>query len=229
MSCPPLWEDRHDVSGERRVPAGQPGGGQWTRGGGGSKHARTTKAQKAAARYRSPMRRRRVYAALKAEGDLAEAVEGYWFPDSLPFDVLIARDATGSPVTSEGAVKTLLARRALAVRVLQSRKSSEEQRKGAEKLLSLPCEAVEVKVLLVSARHAVHMSREARGRKERWAAKYAAGFHVVALDRRKGRKHSGHEVHLARGELSGTHRLEHMEKVTDLAGVLDRILPGQRR
>jgi hypothetical protein len=91
----------------------------------------------------------------------------------------------------------------------------------------LPFEAIEVKTLLVSARHSVHMSREARARKERWSAKYAAGFHVVALDRRKGRKHSGHEVHLARGELSGTHHLRDMEKVSDLAGVLDRILPGQ--
>jgi hypothetical protein len=226
MTCP-LFEDRHDVSGERRLPAGQPGGGQWTKGGGSAaRHART-KAQKAASRYRDPMRRRRVYAALKAESDLTEAVGGYNLPDSGAFDVLIARDATGSPVTLEGSVKTLLARRALAVRILSSRKSSEEQRKGAERLLSLPCEAVEVKTLLVSARHAVHMSREARGRKERWAAKYGAGFHVVALDRRKGRKHSGHEVHLARGELSGTHQLRDMEKVSDLAGVLDRILPGQ--
>jgi hypothetical protein len=225
MSCPPLWEDRHDVSGERRVPAGQPGGGRWTKGGGGGKHART-KAQKAASKFRSAMRRRRIYAALKGESDLTEAVGGYNLPDSGPFDVLIARDATGSPVTLEGSVKTLLARRALAVRILSSRKSSEEQRKGAERLLSLPCEAVEVKTLLVAKAHSVHMTRAARARKERWAAKYAAGFHVVALDRRKGRKHSGHEVHLARGELAGTHHLRDMEKVGDLAGVLDRILPG---
>jgi hypothetical protein len=229
---------------EPRKPAGGPGGGEWTSSGGGhgggdqgdhgegrqrqpaGKHARPDKPLKAAARYRDPARRLRVLRAVKAEGELSEAVAGHWMPDSLPFDVLVCRDADGKAITEPAAVRQFLRAREHAARLVSRQGTPPAAKEAARRVLSLVCEAIEVKTLLTSAKSAVHMSGAARARKERWAARFQAAYHVVALDKRRGRKASGHEVYLWRGELSGTHNLSSGQKVPDLAGVLGEICPS---
>jgi hypothetical protein len=67
------------------------------------------------------------------------------------------------------------------------------------------------------------MTTKARQRKERWQDRYGAAFSVVAVDDRKGHKHSGHRVHVAPGELAGTFRLDRMEKAQDMTSVLHMI------
>jgi len=238
-----------DASGHEHKPPG-PGGGQFTgpgdSGGGGTatadedegsakpaRPATTTherpKQLRAAGRYRNPARRRRVIAAVKVEAEVARGVEGFNLPDSEPADVVVARDADGKPITTQDGIARVLAQRALAVRVLARRNADPRDREQAERLLALPCHFVEVKTLLVSRNGAVHMSKPARKRKERWQDKYGATFHVVAVDRRRGGKHSGHEVHVAAGELAGTFRLQHMDKVGSFGDVLGAICPECRQ
>jgi hypothetical protein len=229
-----LLRGGHDVSNEPRDPDGE-----WTSGGGGhggqgtgkpasgkpARHERP-KALRAAGRYRDAGRRRRVIAAVKVEGQLADGVHGFNLPDSEPADVVYAEGADGKPITTRDGIKRTLLAREHAGRILSRQSSTKEARESAERLLSLPCEFLECKTLLTSRKHAVHMSKQAIDRKERWAQKYHAGFSVVAVDRRKGGKHSGHDVHVSVGELAGTHRLEHMDKVDSFAAVLSAVCPS---
>ena len=236
-----------DASGHEHKPAG-PGGGQFTgHGGGGGGEDRDkeeeepaeglpkkpavrkgtpSKQMRAAGRFVNVARRRRVVAAVKVEGELAEALHGYNLPDSEPADVVYAEDARGKRVTGREALRTVLAHRELAVKTLESPAATDEQRTAAEAQLALPCHFFEVKTLLVSSEGAVRMSKQARRRKERWRDRYGADFHVVAVDRRKGQKHSGHEVHLAAGELAGTFRLDRMDRVDGFGAVLSAVCPS---
>jgi hypothetical protein len=214
--------------------------GEWTSGGGGghgnqgggkpasgkpARHERP-KALRAAGRYRDAGRRRRVIAAVKVEGQLAEGVHGFNLPDSEPADVVYAEGADGKPITTRDGIRRTLLAREHAARILSRQSSTKEAKESAERLLSLPCEFLECKTLLTSRKSAVHMSKAAIERKLRWTQRYRAGFSVVAVDRRKGGKHSGHEVHVSVGELGGTHRLEHMDKVNSFADVLSAVCPS---
>jgi hypothetical protein len=218
--------------------------GRWTEGGGGGGHGagdgrgagkpssgkparhERPKALKAAARYRDLARRRKVIAAVKVEGELSDAIGGHNLEDSLPFDAVFMLDAAGKPVVGRENVRRFLRAREVAGRVLSRQGSSPDARRAAERVLSLPCEFFEVKTLLTSRRHAVHMSKQARARKERWAEKYHGGYSLVAVDRRRGSKRSPHEIYVSPGELSGTHRLEHMRRADSFAHVLTMACPS---
>jgi hypothetical protein len=243
---PAAWSRRlletRDSSGHEHKGTG-PGGGQFTgTGGGGSDSGTATssagksstatapstpkpKAVRMAGRYRDCARRRRVIAAVRVEAELADAIDGYNLPDSEPADVIYAEDATGKRLTTRTQVKDFLSRREAAVRVLNNRNASPEARASAERVLELPCHFVEVKTLLVSAKSAVHMSHAARKRKERWQNRYGASFSVVAVDDRRGKKHSGHRIHVAVGELAGTFNLHQMDKADSLGAVLSKLCP----
>ena len=218
-----------DKPGEHSGEGGEQG--QSAESGSARNRPAKPKSLRAAGRYRNAARRRRVIQAVRVEGQLSEAIGGYNLPDSEPADVIYAEDANGKPLTERQQVKDFLARREVAVRTLNSANASQEAKEAAERVLELPCHFVEVKTLLVSAKGAVHMSKAARRRKERWQNKYGASFSVVAVDRRRGRKHSGHEVHLAVGELAGTFNLHQMDKMDSLANVLSALCPecGQGR
>jgi hypothetical protein len=164
-----------------------------------------------------------VIAAVKREGELAEAVGGYNLPDSEPADVVVARDAEGKPVRTSEHLKRILASRQEAVRTLTRRTSSTEAREAAQRVLELPCFLLEVKTLLVAEQGVVHISGKALRRKERWEQKYAASFSVVAVDDRKGTKHSGHRVYIAPNELAKTFRLRYMMQVQAMADVLKHL------
>jgi hypothetical protein len=62
---------------------------------------------------------------------------------------------------------------------------------------------------------------KARRRKERWEERYAAPFHTVAFDDRKGRKFSGHRLYYRRGV--GSVRLSAMEKMADFGELLGKL------
>jgi hypothetical protein len=220
----------HDVSDEPRDDHGR-----WTAGGGGTgvtdkktgtrkkpgagEGGGAPKAIAAAGRYRNLARRRRVIAAVKREGELAEAVDGFNLPDSEPADVVYARDAEGRAVKTADHFRRFLDNRETAVKTLTSGKASPEAKEAAEKVLSLPCHFMEVKTLLTSETGAAHVSAKALRRKERWRDRYGADFHVVVVDDRKGHKHSGHRVHLAAGELAKTFNVARMQKVDDMASI----------
>jgi hypothetical protein len=181
------------------------------------------KAARAAGRFRNIARRRRVIAAVKREGELAEAIRGVQLPDSEPADVIYAEDVHGQPITTLPGIKHALGQREIAVRTLASPRTSSTARAAAERLLGQPFELIEVKTLLTAPGSAVRMSAAARARKERWEKKYGAGFSVVAIDDRRGSKHSGHRVHVVPGELAGTFRLDQMTRAGDLSEVLRHI------
>jgi hypothetical protein len=224
-------ESRHPRASDGRFGdvAGEHGGGDQGEHGTGKPpgHARPIKALKAASRYRDPGRRRRVIAAVKVEGELSDAIGGHNLENSLPADVAYIQDASGAPVVGRENVRRFLHAREHAARLVSRHGTPAPAREAAERILALPCEFFEVKTLLTSPKHAVHMSKQARARKERWAEKYHAGFSVVAVDRRRGKKHSGHHgAYVSVGELAGTHRLEHMDKVDSFSAVLSAVCPS---
>src|SRR5262249_13756074 len=125
-------------------------------------------------------------------------------------------------------LKDYLRHREMLARIANDKRQPEERRAQADRALAgMPCHFFEVKTLLVSAHGAVHMNKAARRRKERWQERYGAAFHVVAVDRRKGKKHSGHEVHVE-SALAGTLRLDQMDKVSSFAAVLSKVCPDCR-
>lgn len=174
---------------------------------------------RAARRYRDVARRRRVIRAVRNEGKLADAVDGWNLEDSEPADVVRIEDATGKPLRTREAVKTALRWRELATETLKDRNASEERKDGARRVLSCACEFYEVKSLLTAARNSVSIGAKPLKRKQRWERKYGAAFSVVVIDDRRGAKHSGHKVYVARGELAKTFRLDTMQKASDFAAV----------
>lgn len=170
---------------------------------------------KAARRYRDVARRRRVIAAVKNEGRLADAIDGCNLPDSEPADVVYIEDAKGKPQRGVQQVRDALRHRARAVEILADPKETGERREQAEKVLSQRCEFYEVKTLLKSSRGSVSIGAKPLKAKEQWEQKYQAAFSVVAVDDRRGRKHSGHRVHVAQGELAKTFALANMTRVND--------------
>src|SRR5262249_29617400 len=155
---------------------------------------------KHAARYKDQARRRRVLAAFRSEAELAASIQAVQLPDSEPADVVYAEDANGKPIEDAETIKHILRLRKIAVAELNAG-VSERRRLELERFLSQPVHFLEVKSLQTASEDAVHMSREARARKERWIDRYAVPFSVVAIDRRRGSKHSGHEVYVSPGEL----------------------------
>jgi hypothetical protein len=181
------------------------------------------KAARAAGKLRNIARRRRVIAAIKREGELALAIRGVQLPDSEPADVVYAEDVHGQPARTAEQLRDVMARREQAVHVLERDQGSPEAHAAARRVLALPFYMIEVKTLLTSPHGVIRMNAAARARKERWEKKYGAGFSVVAIDDRRGGKHSGHRVHVVPGELAGTYRLDQMTRAGDMAEVLRHI------
>jgi hypothetical protein len=185
--------------------------------------ARTaSKGTRAARRYRDTARRRRVIVAVNNEGKLSRAIQGANLPDSEPADVVHLLDPNGRPVTDPAHVKAALRRREWAVARLKRPDLSESDRDQCRRILASPAALIEVKTLLTAKGHTVHMSAAAQKRKARWMKKYAVTFFTVALDQRRGQKHSGHEVHIVHG-FAGTVRLDQMERVPNLEAVRGHI------
>ena len=213
-----------------------------------AEHARATRQEpprpkhlEAATKFHDVARRRRIVAALKTEAEVAEAVGGFNEPDSRPADVLYVEDADGNRVTDPERVKNALKVREASVKLLKTGKvhkvgdngrvvatdqdADEGYRSAAEAILARRCEAFEVKTLLTSAKHAVYMNPAAKRRKELYAKRHMVNFSVVAVDKRRGGKHSGHGVYVApyadvSKSASGTVKLDQMKKVDSLAGVM---------
>jgi hypothetical protein len=189
-----------------------------------------TKPVAAARQYADVARRRRVIHAVKNEGELAAAIGGHNLPDSEPADVVHIVDATGKALTDRDAIRAALRQREESVKALKTGLSpytgqplGADQRAAYEARLKLPAHFFEVKTLLTSKADAVRMSAKAMKRKERWMDKFGVSFSVVAIDDRKGKKHSGNRVYVAPHELGGTTRLEHMRPVASLADVLGTV------
>jgi hypothetical protein len=180
-----------------------------------------SKQLKAATKYRDAARRRRVIKAVRNEGELATAIQGHNLPDSEPADVVHILDATGKPVTDPEAVKYALKVREAAVKALKLPNLHPRQREAYEHVLAQPAHFFEVKTLLTTAKDEVHMSKAAMKRKERWMSKYGITFHTVALDDRKGKKHSGHRVYVIPNAFGSTVKLADMQKADSLAAVMD--------
>jgi hypothetical protein len=160
------------------------------------------------ARFRSPAVRRRVLHGLRNEAELAAALSAHNLPDSEPADVVLLADPQGEIITDPQRVKDHLRRREIAVDFL--RRWEREPGRGPnawdlyEKARSLvedfTLHFFEVKTLIVQrGAGAVHMSSAAVSRKNRWSERYAAPFHTVAFDDRRGHKHSGHRLYYRRG------------------------------
>ena len=180
-----------------------------------------TKAVRAAGRLTDVARRRRVIKAVRNEGELADAIGGFNFPDSEPADVCHMTDAAGKPVTTADGVRQALGLREVAVKTVQNKDSTPEQRKAAERLLKQPAHFFEVKTLLTTAKDKVSMSAKAVRRKERWMDRYGVLFSVVLIDDRKGLKYSGNRVHVAPFSLAKTTNLAQCKQSGSMAGVLD--------
>lgn len=208
--------------------------GKWTDGGGGAAAARAAPTPKPAgkarpltagksggrlAAVRDVARRRMVIAALRSEAELAGAIGGRQLPDSEPADVVYLLDARGEPVTDPEALKKSLAQREDAVRRLRRLPSDDPARAPLEELLAAPLHFFEVKTLLTqSGAGAVHMGPEAVARKLRWEKRYGGAFHTVALDKRRGKKHSGHTLYYKTGV--GSAKLAGMAKHADFSELL---------
>jgi hypothetical protein len=180
-----------------------------------------SKQMRAARGYRDVARRRRIIKAVRNEAELADAIQGYNLPDSEPADVVHVLDATGKPIRDRAVVKHVLAQREHIVKELKNKATDPERRKVLEHVMARQqVHFFEVKTLLTAAKSAVHVNGPAMKRKARWAAKYGATFHLVALDDRRGQKHSGHRVYVAANKLAGTNHLDQMTRAADLASVL---------
>jgi hypothetical protein len=226
------WDEaRHPRASDGRFGdvAGEHGGGDQ----GGSKPASGSKARPKSVsllgRLRSPMRRRRVISALRSESDMAEATSAYNVPDSGAFDCIFLQDADGKAVTGRENVRRFLEARAHAARIVSRQGSTPEAKRAAERVLSLPAHGFELKTLLVSPKSEVRMGKKARERKWRYAERYGLTPHLVAVDKRRGSKHSGHTVHVSVGELSPTHRLADMDKVADYGSLISAVCPECKR
>jgi hypothetical protein len=185
--------------------------------------ARTpTKETRAARQFRDVARRRRVIKAVKNEGELSRAIQGANLPDSEPADVVQMSDPNGRPITDPAHVKEALRRREWAVKRLKQPDVSDADREQCRRILASPCAFVELKTLLTAKGNAVHMSKGAQARKARWMKKYAATFHTVALDDRRGKKFSGNRCYVVHG-FASTVRLDQMSKVDGLAAVRSHI------
>ena len=109
--------------------------------------------------------------------------------------------------------------------VATERDADEGYKRLAQEILTRRREAFEVKTMLTSEKHAVYMNPKAKRRKDKYADRYFVSFHVVAVDKRRGQKHSGHDVYVApyrdlSNDASGTVKLDAMKKVDSLAGVM---------
>lgn len=197
------------------------------------KPAGKSKAMRQAHRYKEVFRQRRVAHAIRVEGELAAGIGGVNLPDSEPADVVLAVDAAGKRLTTPEQVRDFLRHRETAVQIVERKgpygpggvvgEPSPEMVAVAEAQLALPCHFFEVKTLLVSPEGAVHINADALRRKERWMARYGAPFHVVAVDDRRGGKHSGHRVHIAGYETAKTFRLEYMKRADSMGAVLEHL------
>jgi hypothetical protein len=70
----------------------------------------------------------------------------------------------------------------------------------------------------------IRMSARAVARKRKWSERYAADFHTVAFDDRRGRKASGNRLYYKAGV--GTARLGDMEPADDFEDVLLKATGG---
>jgi hypothetical protein len=181
------------------------------------------------ARFRSPAVRRRVLHGLRNEAELATALGAHNLPDSEPADVVLLADPQGEIIADPQRVKDHLRRREVAVDFLRRWEREPGYGPNAwemyEKARSLvedyTLHFFEVKTLIVQqGAGAVHMSSAAVGRKRRWEERYAAPFHTVAFDDRRGHKHSGHRLYYRRGV--GSAKLADMQRAADFGDLLTK-------
>lgn len=172
-------------------------------------------------RYRQPAVRRRVLHGLRNEGELARAVDGHNLPDSEPADVVQTVSASGELLTDHQQVRDALNHREVAVQTLRRRGASDEAKEAARRVLAQPCVFFEVKTLIVQAAGKIHMSTKAVARKLRWEKRYGAKFVTVAVDDRKGKKHSGNRLYFRAGV--GSVKLADMEPMRDFNHILDKV------
>jgi hypothetical protein len=183
-------------------------------------------------RFTNAAVRRKVLHGLRNEKQLSDAIDGHNLPDSEPADVAFGVTPEGELLTHPGATREFLARREAAVKLLRDVEahggarqfhsaSALEAIRKAEEVVAAPLHFFEVKSLVTQkGAGAVHMSAKARRRKEAWEERYAAPFHTVAFDDRRGHKHSGHRLYYRRGV--GSVRLSAMEKVADFDELMAR-------
>jgi hypothetical protein len=219
---------------ESKHPRGQPdNAGEFASapGGGGGKPGKpagrsgkprpltATKSGGRMARFRDAGRRRRVIAAFRSEAELADGVGGRQLPDSEAADVLLLLDARGQAVTDPEGLKRALRQREEAVRQLRRLPEGDPRRADYARVLEAPLLAFECKTLLTQAGPgSIHMSGPAVARKRRFESRYAATWGTVAMDKRRGSKHSGHLLHFSADLHSG--KISAMQKVADYGELL---------
>jgi hypothetical protein len=227
---------QHDALGRFTGPGG--GGGahaedpaaDWASGEGadeaGSKPRQAPRPRSKSAgrlnRFRACAVRRRVLHGLRNEAVLAEALDAHNLPDSEPADVVLLVNADGQLVTDREFIMNHMRRREDVVRELERMAPDDRVRPAYEQWLAAhQLHFFEVKTLITQGgAGAIHMSGAAVKRKERWAKRYAAPFHTVAFDDRRGKKHSGHKLYFRYGV--GSVKLSEMEKAGDFGDILGK-------
>ncbi len=173
--------------------------------------------------------RRRVLHGLRNEAELAAALGAHNLPDSEPADVVLLADPRGEIIADPQRVKDFLRRRESAVTFLRRWARDPGQGENARALYEKARSLVEdytlhffeVKTLIVQrGAGAIHMSAAAVRRKDRWSERYAAPFHTVAFDDRRGQKHSGHRLYYRRGV--GSAKLADMQRAADFGDLLTK-------
>lgn len=176
-------------------------------------------------------RSRRIKAAHKREKELADAIGGFNLLDSEPADVAYMPEVdaggrrTGKGISYTSALfRQQLSRRAKMVERMKDESVPQADRDAIQKLLEQdqPLVFFEVKTLLKSKRDEVRINPAALKAKEAWSEKYHALFHVVIVDDRKGKKHSGHRVHVQPQDqtVGKVHKLAGSTKLPTMGDVL---------
>jgi hypothetical protein len=182
---------------------------------------------KTAFRFRDAARRRRVLASFRAEAELADGIGAHQLPDSEPGDVVYLHDPLGKPIADPAHVKQALAVRATAVDRLKDPALDDAQKAFLRQILATPAHVFEVKSLQTTNRNYVQMNPKALAAKRAWAQKYGANFHTVAVDMRRGAKHSGHRLYVLPNTVTATTRLDAMRKAADPQELL-RLVSGPK-
>ncbi len=176
----------------------------------------------ALAHFRNRAVRNRVKHGLRNEKELSDHAGAYNLPDSEPADVVLLIGPGGEQIVDPQLIKAHLNVREDAVKRLALRSTSESTKAELRQFLAdNEMHLFEVKTLITQKGEGkITMAAKARRRKERWEKKYAAPFHSVGFDDRKGKKFSGNRLYYRRGV--GTTKLSSMTPCKSFDDLLDR-------
>ncbi len=180
-------------------------------------------------RFRAAAIKHRVRKGLRNEGELSQAIDGHNLPDSEPADVVTLVNPGGEVITNPEQIKKHLVTREHAVRKLADKDTPPEYKATLKEWIDgHELHFYEVKTLVTqSGSGAIHMSPAAVKRKKRWEKKYQAPFSTVAMDDRKGKKHSGNRLYYKAGV--GSSKLADMTPVKSFEEIVAKTQEAKGR